>query len=657
MRRLPLPAAILSLAFLSPMSAGAHPPGGSLSVRGALHTEEAAGPEEGYILLVNDSGMDWFAWKAELSAAGIFPRHFFPPDAAIVAQDAGLKGLQTSAPVPAVIYEQIADAEVDLLGARSIPLRAASNALRHLQGRSAAVHEEPGAPLINDALEPPPEPFRTACSAATLHLNTAEYMLGSVTVTVILPESTGAASTEDWTAALETNVTNEITEGLNDLSITYYNRIAALRPTWTMVYILGRTDARAQVTVEPISNAHPDDSNPQWINTIYNALGYTAESTSIAKGRHFNGDQRDAYGTKWAYTVFVANSVVDADGLFSDGYFGYAYLGGPYELMTYDNDGWGISQMNKVHRHEGSHIFYALDEYSTSPCTCTETSGYVAYANQNCNKTCATNVPCIMNESASQYNVCAATGGMIGWGDADGDTIPDPVDIEPETTLTAYTPDPTTNATLTYTGNAQIQKKTNQNVYNYHCDYNILNIANVQYRVDSGAWQSAAPSDGAFNSGNENYTFTLTLANGTHTVEARAVDELGQTDSTPASDSVTVNAAVPPGEPAALKLAKSGSNLVFTWTAAGTGCSKTAYAVYRGTLGSWYSHNTAVTCAASAGPYSVTLASQTGTALYYLVTAINSTTEGSYGRRYPGGAEIPVSSARCKSAQNTTACN
>jgi len=52
--------------------------------------------------------------------------------------------------------------------------------------------------------------------------------------------------------------------------------------------------------------------------------------------------------------------------------------------MTYDNDGWGISQMNKAIKHETGHIFYAFDEYSSSGCTCAEVTGYVNYSNQNC---------------------------------------------------------------------------------------------------------------------------------------------------------------------------------------------------------------------------------------------------------------------------------
>ncbi len=142
--------------------------------------------------------------------------------------------------------------------------------------------------------------------------------------------------------------------------------------------------------------------------------------------------------------------------------------------------------------------------------------------------------------------VCSYTKGQIGWGDQDGDTIPDPIDINPETTLTPYTPDPTTETNLTYNGSASIQKRTNNNLYGYQCDINVLNISNVQYRINGGSWQNATPTDGSFDSPNENFTFqTGNLSPGTYTIEARAIDELGQVDTTPASDTVTIQCTPP----------------------------------------------------------------------------------------------------------------
>jgi len=68
-------------------------------------------------------------------------------------------------------------------------------------------------------------------------------MLGYTTVTVILPESTGMG-TENWDTYLESTVSNEIVEGLTDLSLRY-NGLAMLMPSWSLSYVLGRTDARA----------------------------------------------------------------------------------------------------------------------------------------------------------------------------------------------------------------------------------------------------------------------------------------------------------------------------------------------------------------------------------------------------------------------------
>ncbi len=516
-----------------------------------LAVDARAFTPEPVLLLECPPGMTFTEWTANMASRGIHLNHAFPPVGGllVLAPTQGLYATIADLPAGTLTFEESPSGkDADRLTAtfEGRLLWHAQRALLGLEGPSAGEFQLPGRPLDHDVLEPlaylGPE---GACSAYSLYRTTSEYMLGTVSVSVILPESTGAASTEDWTPTLETNVSNGIVQGLNDLSnyyITLFSLPSSLKPTWTYHYYFGRTDARAQVTVEPISNPGPTASNPQWVNTIYDNLGYTSDSTMWDKGRHFNGDQRAGDGTDWAYTIFVANSLNDADGMFSDSSFAYAYLGGPFCVMTYDNDGWTISQMNAVARHESSHIFYALDEYSSSPCYCTQTSGYVNYQDQNCNKSCLINVPCIMNESYRQYNVCFYTAGQIGWGDSDADGVPDPVDIDPDTALTAYAPDPTTNTTLTYTGTATIQTNSNQNIYHYMCDMNILTIGNVQYRVDGGAWQNATASDGAFDSGTENYTFTATVTSGTHTFDTRAIDELGQTDASPATDTVTVTA-------------------------------------------------------------------------------------------------------------------
>ena len=519
-----------------------------------------------------------------------------------------------------------------------------------------------GEPLINDALIPlieseSDQPLGT-CNSTSLKYSGSEYMLGNISVNVILPESNGAidASTENWTSVLETNVSGEITEGLNELR-NLYTLYSSLKPSLTYHYYFGRTDSRAQTSYEPINrNAAPSYNNCSsgeglWACEIFDKLGYSSFS-GYYKAREFNGDTRNSDGTDWTYTIFVVNSLNDSDGKFPDNYFGYAWVGGPWVVMTYDNDGWGISNMNKVVKHESGHIFYALDEYSNSPCTCEQVAGYINYQNQNCDKSCSSNVSCMMRDNVT--SVCSYTKGQIGWGDLDSDTIPDPLDINPETTLTPYSPDPTTNTNLTYTGTATIQKLTNNNIYNYKCDINILTIANVQYRVDGGSWQNATPSDGSFNSSSENYTFTTgTLSNGTHTIETRAIDEVGQIDSSFASDTVTVNApSNPPGVPngvsgSAMKAVKtdtSGNTINLTWD---NSCAASNYSiVVGGGSGLPTSYSGTYTVSTSLGvcnlgsgssyTWNNTINPSNDTAKFYwfLIVATDSgkTTEGSWGK-------------------------
>ena len=76
----------------------------------------------------------------------------------------------------------------------------------------------------------------------------------------------------------------------------------------------------------------------------------------------------------WAFTVFLVDNSNDADGLFSDGYHAYAYLGGPFTVRPHLRPGGPPGPMlNSVFAHEMGHIFYATDEYDGM----TEYSGYL----------------------------------------------------------------------------------------------------------------------------------------------------------------------------------------------------------------------------------------------------------------------------------------
>ncbi len=360
--------------------------------------------------------------------------------------------------------------------------------------------------------------------------NTSEYMLGKIAVGIILTESNGVIdpNTEDWTLTEENAVISEIQAGLN-----WWANIAnrTIGTTLTFVYDI---HLRTPTKYEPI--IHPQSDEALWIDDAMISLGYTS-SNYFSKVIQYCNTIRDLYNTDWAFTIFVADSSADTDGMFSDGRFAYAYLGGPFMQMTYKNDGWGISRMDQVVAHETGHIFYALDEYASSNCSKTATSGYLNVPNANC----GSGISCIMNNNSFTVDPCQYTLGQVGLRDTDGDKIPDILDVPPDSTLIPYSPDPSSNNMPTYTGSAKVVALPNLNPNSLKHNITLNKISKVQYRIDGGAWIDAIPADGAFDSAVENFTFTTpALSSGTHIIEVRAIDSSGNIETSYSSDQLTI---------------------------------------------------------------------------------------------------------------------
>ena len=429
--------------------------------------------------------------------------------------------------------------------------------------------QPPGTLPVNDA-EIPPElpqmhPLLTTAYGAGAE-DTSEYMMGTTSINVILVESTGAASTEDWSnpgpctpdCPREVNVYSGVIVGLN----WWASQNANAHLAWTWHFFFGRTDARAQTTYEPITGPATDEN--LWINEIMANFGYTT-GEYMTRLRNFANDTRTADNTDWAYTIFVVDSLNDADEKFSDGKFAYSKPGGPRAVLTYDLETWGHINMDFFAAHETGHIFYALDEYQ-GPSSCTAHSGYLDVQNQNYDLNGGDTGGCAMNDingimrqgAASPYlsnsDVSPYTRGQIGWGnvgagdpahpqigDADQDGISDIIDFNPTITLNAYSPDPTTDTTPTYTGSADsTQTLQNNNPADPGGNITINKITQVQYRVDSGTWTDAIATDGAFDEYNEDYTFTTSaLSLGPHTIETRARNTAGNWSDL-ASDALTI---------------------------------------------------------------------------------------------------------------------
>ena len=104
--------------------------------------------------------------------------------------------------------------------------------------------------------------------------------------------------------------------------------------------------------------------------------------------------------------------------------------------------------------------------------------------------------------------------------------------------------------------------------------------------------------------------------------------------------------------PPTVHVDKAGANITVSWS---TSCSQGAddYAIYEGTIGTWYSHTSKV-CTDAGHDLTETFAPAAGSD-YYLVVPRNAVEEGSYGTN-SGGAERPIGAAVCVAPQVLTPC-
>lgn len=551
------------------------------------------------------SSTDAASFQREVSILqrdGVRVLHLFPPSAVIARAEDGSKDIPAGPSVRAVYQTAVQPDEAAMLSGSARLVAEAWN--------GAFWGAIPNAPVTPDAPEDdvlavpqetlgPVSPAGLACTSDAPSKMVSEYMLGSISLNIILPESTGAldADTEDWDATREAQVLAGVMAGTQWL-IDRGPSAQGVALSFTYHLYPGRTDARATTPYEPIARSadcthEPGAGEGLWTNDILNAFGYSGLADRWAKARAFDNDTRVADGTNWASTLFVVDSLNDADGRFADNRFAYTWQPGSHIVMTYDNSGWGITRMGSVFAHEFCHAFWARDEYSGSGCSCTQLSGYLAAANGNCAATCPSNeTTCVMRSAdltGGNGIVCEHTARQIGWADDDGDGIPDAVQATPEAQFDAPVSQP---GLISLSGLAWVRAVQNRNPSSqaYTCSLTIARLSGVQVRLDGGSWQEAVSTTGAF--GEPTGTFTSEFSGvtgGGHTVEARALDSLGQVQGVPYSTTVNVEGSTaPPPIPDATFAGKTtgggstpefpavGDPIVVTWDAASCPAAQTS---------------------------------------------------------------------------------
>jgi len=95
-------------------------------------------------------------------------------------------------------------------------------------------------------------------------------------------------------------------------------------------------------------------------------------------------------------------------------------------------------------------------------------------------------------------------------------------------------------------------------------------IVSVEYRIDTGAWIMAEATDGDFDELIEDYTFTTpSLADGEHTIEARAIDAWGNITTSYAQSNITVDTMPPTVPTGVVKTSPDNATTpTFAWDAA-----------------------------------------------------------------------------------------
>lgn len=327
---------------------------------------------------------------------------------------------------------------------------------------------------------------------------TSDFMIGSVVVAVIFPESNGVIdpNTETWSDERKAQCLSQIMTGLDWW--THQNPRSPLSFT-----VVSQT---IPTKYEPISRPYYDES--LWIPDMMSQLGYSGSRFTAT--RNYINDLRQQYHTDWGYVIFVIDSLNDSNGKFADGMFGYAYLGGPFMVLTYDDNGYGISNMSVVAAHETGHIFHALDEYNGASSPNDYSSGYFPTINGNHESSNVANDPESIMRGGIRWSLDSWARQMVGWRDNDNNGRDDILDRSPSATLTQQTS--SSSSDLDFTGQAGVSilpRQDNAQGYGLTVD----TVSKVEYRLKNGAWKEAVASDGAFDSANEAFQIAFSPSN------------------------------------------------------------------------------------------------------------------------------------------------
>ena len=496
--------------------------GAALPPAAGLGTDPVLAASGRALVLVRNSA-DLQRVTDDVHQAGGRVAHSFPPRA-FITEDAGHLPQDTS--IQAVYTQRVGRRAMSSLDASA---RRAALTWNRILGADPS---RPAARLSEDSLTAPvskafelPLPWVAVAPAGEDdptpgYYQTTEFLIGRVAVGIVMSQSDGSIdpSTQQWTREEQDLVVAEITAALDWW--------AAREPRARLSFVYDDNEGQAiKTSYEPVSRPYGDEH--LWITEVMERKGYQG-STYFDQVYAYNNALRDTYATDWAFTVFVVNSSATSDGNFADGFFAYAYRGGPFCVLTSKNGGYGIGHLASTAAHEIGHIFHALDQYAGAGGACTRRAGYLDVENQNSvDGDCLLDQPSIMRSLVEPFAAEAVdpyARGQVGWRDSDGDGILDPVDTTIQLSGFSYVTDTTHSNAFHFIGTVHqtpYPSPTRPTV-------TINTIETVEYRIGSGPWIPTEPTDGAFDAWQESFHFTTDpLPTGEFSVDIRAQDSWG----------------------------------------------------------------------------------------------------------------------------------
>lgn len=370
--------------------------------------------------------------------------------------------------------------------------------------------------LAGDALQPPAHPPTIAAAGdfKPSVFQPSSFLAGRVAVQLIFVESNGAVepSTKNWTDAQVTSARDQVAAALEWWRAQLPNARVEFDLTSRIV----------PSGYEPIE--HDLSTEGQWVGDTFKNMGFSA-SNYFEQAYNSDDSLRRARHADWATTIFIVNSTGKANGRFADGHFAYAYVGGPFLVVTSDAGPYGANQLTPVVAHEFGHIFGALDQYAAAGTACTQQSGYLAVPSTNSQaNNCGSRFVCIMLEPLAAYPAGAidtSALGQVGYRDSNGDGVPDPIDTKPSADVLINQPSSGGRPVVRVSATDQpFPSPAGQSV-------TINTIMRIEYRADGGRWLALPPTDGAYDSSTEAATATLPLYDGQHSLEFRAINRVG----------------------------------------------------------------------------------------------------------------------------------